>query len=168
MICPAPRFLSRLAILRSGGRSARSALLATGALVVSLALSDIAQAQQFQFAPAPQTDLNRVYRVDRVTGEVGACQYGLQEGSIGVTLCFPAGEGAGKQEPSDYALVPSRHEREGGIFRVDQRTGAMSICYVFDDKVVCTPPERGAPPQRAPAPQSGEAAGSASPTPRRP
>jgi hypothetical protein len=168
MICRAPDVFSRLAIPDAGHEAARSVLLATVALVVSLALSDIAQAQQFQFAPAPQTDLNRVYRVDRVTGEVGACQYGLQEGSIGVTLCFPAGEGAGKQEPSDYALVPSRHEREGGIFRVDQRTGAMSICYVFDDKVVCTPPERGAPPQRAPAPQSGEAAGSGSPTPRRP
>ncbi len=104
-----------------------------------------ATAGQFEFMPAPQTDLNRVYRIDRVTGEVGACQYGLQEGSIGVTLCFPAGEGASKQEPSEYALLASRHEREGGVFRVDQRTGAMSVCYVFEEKVVCTPPEKGAP-----------------------
>ena len=168
MICRAPDVLSRLAIPDAGHAVARSVTLWAGALVMFLALAGPALAQQFQFAPAPQTDLNRVYRVDRVTGEVGACQYGLQEGSIGVTLCFPAGEGAGKQEPSDYALVPSRHEREGGIFRVDQRTGAMSICYVFDDKVVCTPPERGSPPQRAATPPSGEAAGSGSPTPRRP
>ena len=101
-----------------------------------------AAAQQFQFAPAPQTDLNRVYRIDRQTGEVGACQYGLKENSIGVALCFPPGEGGGAQTPSDYALVPSRHEREGGVFRVDQRTGAMSICYVYEEKVVCTPPSR--------------------------
>ena len=104
-----------------------------------LALQGTAMAAPYEFAPAPQTDLNRVYRVDRATGEVGACQFQLKEGGIGVTICFPAGEGAGPQAPSDYLLVPSRHEREGGIFRVNVRTGEMSICYVFDDKTVCTP-----------------------------
>jgi hypothetical protein len=110
-------------------------------------------AGQFDFIASPQTDLNRVYRIDRVTGEVGACQYGLKEGSLGVTLCFPSGEGAGRQEPSEFALIASRHEREGGVFRVDQRTGAMSVCYVYEDKVVCTPPEKGAvhPTRQAPA-----------------
>lgn len=98
-----------------------------------------AAAAPFEFAPAPQNDLNRIYRVDRATGEVGACQFQLKDGGVGVTICFPAGEGAGPQAPSDYLLVPSRHEREGGIFRVNVRTGEMSICYVFDDKVVCTP-----------------------------
>ena len=58
---------------------------------------------------------------------------------IGQPSTHPAGEGAGPQPPSDYVLVPSRHEREGGIFRANVRTGEMSICYVFDDKVVCTP-----------------------------
>jgi hypothetical protein len=111
-------------------------VLAAGAFGFGLAP---ASAQQFQFQPAPQTDLNRIYRVDRQTGEVGACQYGLKDGSVGVTLCFAAGEGAGPQEASDYALVPSRHDREGGIFRVDQKSGAMSVCYVYDEKVVCTP-----------------------------
>ena len=103
-----------------------------------------ALAGQFEFMPAPQTDLNRIYRIDRVTGEVGACQYGQKEGTFGVTLCFPAGDGAGKQEPSEYGLIASRHEREGGVFRVDMRTGAMSVCYVFDERVVCTRPEKGA------------------------
>jgi len=50
-------------------------------------------AAQFEFSPAPQTDLNRIYRVDRVTGEVGACQYGQKDGSYGVTICYSAGEG---------------------------------------------------------------------------
>ena len=100
-------------------------------------------AAQFDFMPAPQTDLNRIYRIDRVTGEVGACQYGQKEGTFGVTLCFPAGDGAGKQEPSEYGLVSSRHDREGGVFRVDMRTGAMSVCYVFDERVVCTPARKG-------------------------
>ena len=41
------------------------------------------------------------------------------------------------------------------MFRVNYRTGEMSICYVFDEKVVCTPPERA--PQPTPA---GRATGS--------
>ena len=49
------------------------------------------------------------------------------------------GEGAGTQTPGEYGLVASRHEREGGVFPVNYRTGEMSICYVFDEKVVCTP-----------------------------
>ena len=120
-----------------------SRFLAVPALLASM-LAGPALAGQFDFVPAPQTDLNRIYRIDRVTGEVGACQYGQKEGTFGVTLCFPAGDGAGKQEPSEYGLVASRHEREGGVFRVDMRTGAMSVCYVFDERVVCTPPEKGA------------------------
>ncbi|MGL5363499.1 MAG: hypothetical protein ACRDBH_11495 [Bosea sp. (in: a-proteobacteria)] len=96
----------------------------------------------YDFVPAPQNDLNRIYRIEKATGEVAACQYGLKEGSVGLTLCFPAGEGAGAQTVGQYTLVASKHEREGGIFRVNQMTGEMSICYVFEDKVVCTPPAR--------------------------
>jgi hypothetical protein len=96
-------------------------------------------AASYEFLAAPETDLNRVYRLDRATGEIGACQYGLKEGSVGVTLCYPPGEGAGAQGASEYSLVASRHEREGGVFRVDLRTGMMSICYVLNDAVVCTP-----------------------------
>lgn len=98
-----------------------------------------AGAASYDFVPAPQTDLNRIYRIDRVTGEVISCQYGLQEASVGVTFCFGAGEGAGAQPAGEYGLVASRHEREGGVFRVNYRTGEMSICYVFEEKVVCTP-----------------------------
>ena len=106
---------------------------------LTLAVACPALAGAFDFAPAPQTDLNRVYRIDRASGEVGACQFQLKEGGVGVTICFPSGEGAGPQPAGEYSLMPSRHEREGGIFRVNLRTGEMSICYVFDDKTVCTP-----------------------------
>lgn len=122
--------------MRLDKRSHLGAVLAGG---FWLAAAGSALAGSFEFAPSPQTDLNRVYRVDRATGEVGACQFQLKEGGIGTTICFPAGEGAGPQPASEYALMPSRHEREGGIFRVNLRSGEMSICYVFDDKVVCTP-----------------------------
>jgi hypothetical protein len=113
-------------------------ILAAGAL----ACAGPALAANYDFLAAPEIDLNRVYRLDKATGEVGACQYGLVENSIGKTLCYPPGEGAGPQTPSEYGLVASRHERESGVFRVDLRTGAMSICYVLKDAVVCTPMQK--------------------------
>jgi hypothetical protein len=114
-------------------------------LVMAIAVLSLAQgasAASYEFLAAPETDLNRIYRLDRATGEIGACQYGLKEASVGVTLCYASGEGAGPQAPSEYSLIASRHEREGGIFRIDMRTGRMSICYVLNDAVVCTPPAR--------------------------
>jgi hypothetical protein len=101
-----------------------------------------ALAGQYNFVAAPQKDLNRIYRVDHVTGEVGACQYGVKDDNTGVTLCFPAGDGAGKQDPGDYVLIASNHEKESAVFRVDQRTGSMSVCYVWKEQVICTPPGR--------------------------
>jgi hypothetical protein len=113
-----------------------------GAGLGMIAAMPAALAANYEFLAAPETDLNRVYRLDRASGEVGACQYGLKEASIGVTLCYPPGEGAGPQATSEYSLIASRHEREGGIFRIDVRTGAMSVCYVLNEAVVCTPPAK--------------------------
>lgn len=120
------------------------------AVMVTLGSVGAATAQEFIFKPGPQLDINRVYRVNRFTGEVGACQYGVREGqgqpgpeSIGVTLCYAPGAGAGPQTtPGDYDLVASNHQKEGGIFRVNRSTGEMSVCYVLQDTVVCTPPAR--------------------------
>ena len=112
--------------------------LAAGLAV--LAATSSALAANYEFLAAPETDLNRVYRLDKATGEIGACQYGLKDSApVGVTLCYPPGEGAGPQAPSEYSLVASHHQREGGVFRVDLRTGMMAICYVLNDAVVCTP-----------------------------
>src|SRR5690242_6143782 len=127
-----------------GSAALISAVLALGGL------SSPALAAPYDFVAAPQTDLNRIYRIDRITGEVSSCQYGLQEGTVGATLCFGGGEGAGPQPPGEYGLVASRHEREGGVFRVNFRTGEMSVCYVFDERVVCTP--QTSPPVAATAP----------------
>ncbi|MDB5648791.1 MAG: uncharacterized protein JWL62_311 [Hyphomicrobiales bacterium] len=109
------------------------------ALIALLGGTGLAAAANYEFLAAPEIDLNRVYRLDKATGEIGACQYGLKENSVGVTLCYPSGEGAGAQPSSEYGLIASRHEREGGVFRVDLRTGTMAICYVLNDQVVCTP-----------------------------
>ncbi len=130
-------------------------------------------AGNYEFVPAPQIDLNRMYRIDRVTGEVSACQYGVNtsaEGTVGVTLCYPIGEGAGPQPPGEYGLVATRHVKDGGIFRVNYRTGQMSVCYVFEgsdpQKVVCTPP--GSPPSLTAqgAPDNKSQAGAPSSAPR--
>ena len=113
------------------------------AFVAGLGLTPaVAAAESFAFLAAPEIELNIIYRVDKATGEVGACQYGDKEGTIGVTLCYPSGQGAKAQTPSSYGLIASRHEREAGVFRVDYRTGSMSICYVLKQEVVCTPPAR--------------------------
>jgi hypothetical protein len=97
----------------------------------------------YVYAPSPSIEINRIYRVNRYTGEMGACQFGLQEGTVGVTLCYAAGDGAGKQaESGEYGLIGSNHQKESAIFRVNRRTGDISICYVLNDKVVCTPASR--------------------------
>ena len=113
-----------------------------GIVVVSAAALSAAQAANYEFLAAPDIGLNRVYRLDKATGEMGACQYGVTDGAVGVTLCYPPGAGGGAQAQSEYALVASHHEKEGGVFRVDVRAGTMSICYVLNEAVVCTPPAK--------------------------
>jgi hypothetical protein len=129
------------------------------AAIGTLALATGAQAGQYEFLAAPQINLSLVYRLDKLTGDVIACQFAhnpgradVGPGAFGVTTCYRSGDGATKQEPSDYGLVATRHEQEGGVFRVDYRTGALSICYLYfqrekegdheaiaDQYVVCTP-----------------------------
>ncbi len=125
---------------REKGRLLRAAAFVAASLLTAGGAT-AAGGVNYEFLAAPQTDLNRVFRLDKSTGEVGACQYGLKEGtSIGVTLCYPPGEGAKAGSFSEYALVASRHTGEGGVFRVDLRTGMMSICFVLNESsVVCTP-----------------------------
>ena len=136
-------------------------------IIAGIVAAPSALAASYEFVPAPQVDLNRVYRVDKVTGEVTSCQYGLREGGgIGQTLCFGAGEGAGVQAPSEYGLVASRHTREAGVFRVNFRTGEMSICYVQvkEEVVVCTPQANPATAGTGDAPATGSAPGRAGPS----
>jgi hypothetical protein len=118
------------------------------------------EAGQYEFLAAPQINLSLVYRLDKLSGDVIACQFAhnpgrpdVGPGAFGVTSCYRSGDGATKQEPSDYGLIATRHEQEGGVFRVDYRTGGLSICYLYfqrekqgdheaiaDQYVVCTPP----------------------------
>ncbi len=128
-----------------------TALAATGAAAAD---------SRWEFLAAPQINLSLVYRLDKLTGDVIACQYAhspgksdVEPGAYGVTSCYRGGDGATKQDPGDYGLIATRHEQEGGVFRVDYRTGALSICYLYfqrekqserevvvDQYVVCTAP----------------------------
>jgi hypothetical protein len=131
------------------------------AVALSMLLAGTAAAgERYDFLAAPQINLSLLYRLDRVTGEVVACQFAhnpgktdVGPGGYGVTACYRAGDGATAQAPGDYALLASRHEQEGGVFRVDYRNGAVSICYLYfqrekqgeretvsDQYVVCTTP----------------------------
>jgi hypothetical protein len=119
-------------------------MASAGISAALLALAGPARAETFMFVPAPHQELNRIFRVDRATGEVGACNYAIKdENSIGLTICYPAGEGAKAGEAGDYALVASNHRAEAGIYRVNRRTGDVSVCFVRgDQEVVCTAPAR--------------------------
>src|SRR6476659_9473189 len=60
----------------------------------------------FDFVAPPSIKSNRVFRINRATGEVIACHYERATG-IGRTECSQSGEGAGPQLPGEYGLVAS-------------------------------------------------------------
>jgi hypothetical protein len=147
--------------MRATGSKAATTGLLSAILGASPALAAWpASASSYEFLAAPQINLSLVYRLDKVTGDVIACQYGhnpgktdIEPGAFGVTVCYRSGEGATKQDPGEYGLIATRHEQEGGVFRVDYRSGSLSICYLYfqkekqgdheviaDQYVVCTPP----------------------------
>jgi len=166
-----PRVQCR-AVIRGGARHASGealmrfsnlSLALAGAAGVCLAgAASPAAASSYEFLAAPQINLSLVYRLDKLTGEVIACQFGhnpgktdVEPGAFGVTVCYRSGEGAGKQDPGDYGLIATRHEQEGGVFRVDYRSGSLSICYIYfqkekqgdrevitDQYVVCSAPSK--------------------------
>jgi hypothetical protein len=119
-----------------------------GALLVLGALSTAAASGFYEFVAPPSNRHNGIWRVDRETGETGYCYFRLQREGAGETSCALAGKSAGPQtEPGPYRLVPSRAETEAGVFRVNERSGAMSLCYPRVDErgqteVTCTDPAR--------------------------
>lgn len=130
-----------------------AALLAAGLPALAGAVPALAQGSDaYSFASPPSAQANRVYGVNRQTGEVSACQFERPEGnSVGVTRCFAAGEGAGPQRAGTYTLIATGYRGETGIFRVNGLTGEMSICYVrelpgaggaVESKILCTPPAK--------------------------
>jgi hypothetical protein len=100
------------------------------------------ESPSYYFAAPPATDSDLIYRVDRKTGEVGACTFSPKGPTLGSTICVAAGEGAGPQRPGNYALVRSTWTQAKGIYRVNLVNGEVSVCYVLNERVVCTAPSR--------------------------
>lgn len=123
-----------------------------GAAAAQPAAGQAGAAAGFEFAAPPSAQANRVYGINRQTGEMNVCQFERPNAAgVGVTFCFAQGEGAGPQKAGNYALMPTHYEGETGIFRVNRDTGEMSICYVretaraaggTDSSLVCTPAAR--------------------------
>ncbi|MEW6255023.1 MAG: hypothetical protein AB1592_03635 [Pseudomonadota bacterium] len=138
----------------SGGAARLLCGAALGLMAASAAQAQAPQSQPSQsggysFAAPPSEKANRVYSVNRQTGEMSACQFERPDASqVGLTRCFAKGEGAGSQPNGAYALVSTGFAGETGVFRVNSNTGEMSICYVRDmpksgggtePKILCTP-----------------------------
>jgi len=73
--------------------------------------------ERYAFLPAPQVNLSLLYRLDKLTGDVIACQFAhnpcktdVAPGAYGVTACYRGGEGATNQQPGDCALMASRND----------------------------------------------------------
>lgn len=115
-------------------RAAAAALVAAG-IVAGIGPA----AAEYIFASPSAKNQNRVYWLDRYTGTVGACQYQTKGGPVGSMLCFPPGEEAQNMPSGDYDLRPSNWDTEWGMFRLNRTTGEVSLCFVKDDRVVCTP-----------------------------
>ena len=125
--------------------------LLAGALLLAGAAGAAAQEAKtgYDFSAPPSSQANRVFSVNRATGEMSACQFERPESAlVGITRCFARGEGAGAQKAGNYRLVATNFSGETGIFRVNADTGEMSICYVRDvpkagggtePAILCTP-----------------------------
>ena len=65
--------------MRADGRTQDAAgrrriIFKAATLAVALVAPTAAGAQSYEFLAAPSKDINRVFRLDKSTGEVGACQ----------------------------------------------------------------------------------------------
>jgi hypothetical protein len=93
----------------------------------------------YLFSTPRAKEQNRVYWLDRYTGTIGACEYQPKGTPLGSMNCLPPGDNAKGLPSGDYDLMPSNWDSEWGIFRVNRTTGEVSLCFVRDERVVCTP-----------------------------
>ena len=118
------------------------------ALAVLIAAPADAQEAAFDFAVTMDDETSVIWRVDRLSGEVGMCRYEqVKRAQIGALKCAGRGAGTGvQQEPGPDGLKAGPFDDESGMFRVNLRTGSASLCYDVKQKngreVVCTEPSR--------------------------
>ena len=107
-----------------------------------------AQDAAFDFAVTTIDETSVIWRVDRLSGEIGMCRFEqAKRAQIGALNCAKRGAGTGvQQEPGPYGLKAGRFEDETAMFRINLRTGSASLCYDKKQKngreVVCTEPNK--------------------------
>ncbi len=123
-----------------------------GVLFPVLAAAQDASQGAYMFSAPPSAQANRVYSVNRKTGEMNACQFERPDSSqVGVTRCFTRGEGAGAVSAGNYQLVPDaiwrrdryfpgqyRHRRDEHLLCA--RTCRRPAAGGNEAKILCTPP----------------------------
>ena len=92
--------------------------------------------QGYKIAAPPATSAEIMYRVDCATEEVGTGVFLPKGPTIRSTVCFPAREGAGPETLSSNLAAAD------GLLPVNRDTGEISVCYVLNERVVCTAPIR--------------------------
>ena len=85
-----------------------------------------AEASNYEFLAAPQINLSLVYRLDKLTGEIIACQYGhnpgktdIEPGAFGVTVCYRGGRR--RDQARARRIWPHRNAPRTGGRRVPRR-----------------------------------------------
>jgi len=124
-------------------------MVLSGAIFAGLAVQPaLAQENTFDFEVMRLKDTSVIWRVDRLSGEIGMCRFEqAKRDAVGALACANRGVGAGiQQETGPYGLKVARFEDENGMFRVNLRTGSASLCYDIKQKdgrqVVCTEQNR--------------------------
>ena len=122
--------------------------LCAGIAVWLAAQPALAQQNDFDFKVARLKDTSVLWRVDRLSGEIGMCRFEqAKRDEVGALNCTARGPGAGiQEEPGPYGLKAGQFDDESAMFRVNLRTGSASLCYDIKHKdgrrVVCTEPNR--------------------------
>jgi len=92
-----------------------------------------ARAATYEFLAAPQTDLNRVFRLDKVPARSAPANMASRRQPLRRDAVLSRRRGRKAGPAGEYELIASRHTGEAGVFRVDVRTGFMSICFVLNE-----------------------------------
>jgi hypothetical protein len=120
-------------------------MVLSGALFAGLGAGPVlSQESTFEFEVMRLKDTSVIWRVDRLSGEIGMCRFEQgKRDAVGALVCANRGAGAGIQdETGPYSLKAGRFDDENGMFRINLRTGSASLCYDIkrkdDHRVVCT------------------------------
>ncbi|MEM9050073.1 MAG: hypothetical protein AAGC92_15290 [Pseudomonadota bacterium] len=93
----------------------------------------------WQILAPPSAEWNIVYRLNRSSGEITGCAY-IERAAGNVTTCYPAMDHARGGDPGPYTLAASNNSTVISVYRLNERTGEISLCWVAGWKnTLCAP-----------------------------